>query len=189
MSLLRNRIGRQTIRLRTHQHLLALVPHPKFTLRLPRTGKCMINLSINCTSANNSEAVRSVAMVKAIRVHELGGPEVLKWEDVEVEEPKEGEIRVKNKAIGLNFIDVYFRKGVYKSTTMPFIPDKEERLKEGKAISQALRINQWLDLLSDRPPDLLLFICALNELPNCPERLVYSPESEQLLSVSHLNLE
>ncbi|KAJ8633360.1 hypothetical protein MRB53_026696 [Persea americana] len=63
-------------------------------------------------------------MVKAIRVHEHGGPEVLKWEDVEVGEPKEGEIRVKNKAVGLNFIDVYFRKGVYKST-LPFTPGNE----------------------------------------------------------------
>ncbi|PON56395.1 Alcohol dehydrogenase superfamily, zinc-type [Trema orientale] len=61
-------------------------------------------------------------MVKAIRVHELGGPEVLQWEDVEIGEPKEGEIRVRNKAIGLNFIDVYFRKGVYKADSLPFIP-------------------------------------------------------------------
>lgn len=64
-------------------------------------------------------------MVKAMRIHELGGPEVLKWEDVEVGEPNEGEIRVRNKAIGLNFIDVYFRKGVYKAPTMPFIPGME----------------------------------------------------------------
>ncbi|RWR86433.1 Alcohol dehydrogenase superfamily, zinc-type [Cinnamomum micranthum f. kanehirae] len=63
-------------------------------------------------------------MVKAIRVYEHGGPEVLKWEDVEVGEPKEGEIRVKNKAVGLNFIDVYFRKGVYKPT-LPFTPGNE----------------------------------------------------------------
>ncbi len=61
-------------------------------------------------------------MVKAIRVHELGGPEVLKWEDVEIGDPNEGEIRVKIKAIGLNFIDVYFRTGVYKATTLPFTP-------------------------------------------------------------------
>ena len=61
-------------------------------------------------------------MVKAIRVHELGGPEVLKWEDVELGEPKEGEIRVKNKAVGLNFNDVYFRKGVYKIPTLPYTP-------------------------------------------------------------------
>ncbi|XP_062092208.1 uncharacterized protein LOC133798048 isoform X3 [Humulus lupulus] len=64
-------------------------------------------------------------MGKAIRVHELGGPEVLKWEDVEIGEPKEGEIRVKNKAIGLNFIDVYFRRGFYKVDTMPFTPGME----------------------------------------------------------------
>ncbi|GFQ05064.1 quinone oxidoreductase, partial [Phtheirospermum japonicum] len=50
---------------------------------------------------------------------------VLKWEEVEIEEPKDGEIRVKNKAIGLNFIDVYFRKGVYKAPTIPFTPGME----------------------------------------------------------------
>ncbi|KAK9914001.1 hypothetical protein M0R45_037800 [Rubus argutus] len=64
-------------------------------------------------------------MVKAIRVHEHGGPEVLKWEDVEIGEPKEGEIRVQNKAIGLNFIDVYFRKGVYKPPSIPYTPGVE----------------------------------------------------------------
>ncbi|XP_010523193.1 PREDICTED: uncharacterized protein LOC104801582 [Tarenaya hassleriana] len=64
-------------------------------------------------------------MVKAIRVYEHGGPEVLKWEDVEIGEPKDGEIRVRNKAIGLNFIDVYYRKGVYKPASMPFTPGME----------------------------------------------------------------
>jgi NADPH2:quinone reductase len=64
-------------------------------------------------------------MVKAIRVYEHGGPEVLKWEDVEIGEPKDGEIKVKNKAIGLNFIDVYFRKGVYKPSSFPFTPGME----------------------------------------------------------------
>ncbi|WOL07600.1 hypothetical protein Cni_G16344 [Canna indica] len=49
---------------------------------------------------------------------------VLKWEEVEVGEPKDGEIRVRNKAIGVNFIDVYFRKGVY-SKEMPFTPGME----------------------------------------------------------------
>lgn len=48
--------------------------------------------------------------------------QVLKWEEVEVGQPKEGEIRVKNKAVGLNFIDVYFRKGIYKASSMPFTP-------------------------------------------------------------------
>ncbi|KAK9913999.1 hypothetical protein M0R45_037798 [Rubus argutus] len=64
-------------------------------------------------------------MVKAIRVYEHGGPEVLKWEDVEIGEPKEGEIRVKNIAIGLNFIDLYFRKGFYKTLSIPYTPGVE----------------------------------------------------------------
>lgn len=64
-------------------------------------------------------------MVKAIRVYELGGPEVLKWEDVEIGDPKEGEIRVKNKAIGVNFIDIYFRTGVYKVPEIPYTPGVE----------------------------------------------------------------
>ncbi|KAI9081382.1 hypothetical protein K1719_036645 [Acacia pycnantha] len=64
-------------------------------------------------------------MVKAIRVHELGGHEVLKWDDVEIREPKDGEVRVRNKAVGVNFIDVYFRKGVYKAPSLPFTPGME----------------------------------------------------------------
>lgn len=64
-------------------------------------------------------------MVKAIRVYELGGPEVLKWEDVEIGDPKEGEIRVKNKAIGVNFIDIYFRTGVYEVPKIPYTPGVE----------------------------------------------------------------
>ncbi|KAK2653460.1 hypothetical protein Ddye_013316 [Dipteronia dyeriana] len=81
------------------------------------------NLSL--VKALSTEAEAPPNMVKAIRVHELGGPEVLKWEDVEIGEPGDGEIRVRNKAIGLNFIDVYFRKGIYKAATMPFTPGME----------------------------------------------------------------
>lgn len=62
------------------------------------------------------------AKAKAIRVHELGGPEVMRWEEVEVGDPKEGEIRIRTTAIGVNFIDVYFRKGVYAAPAMPFTP-------------------------------------------------------------------
>jgi len=52
-------------------------------------------------------------MVKAIRFDKTGGPEVMKWVDVEVGEPAEGEIRIKQHAVGLNYIDVYFRTGLY----------------------------------------------------------------------------
>src|SRR5689334_9180174 len=51
--------------------------------------------------------------MKAVRVHDCGGPEVLKYEDVAAPEPKAGEARIKIQAIGLNFIDVYHRTGLY----------------------------------------------------------------------------
>ncbi|KAJ4777708.1 hypothetical protein LUZ62_061965 [Rhynchospora pubera] len=88
---------------------------------LPKSSPWRSLFSIRASFSSSS----APAMVKAIRVYELGGPEVLKWEDVEIGEPKEGEIRVKNKAIGVNFIDVYFRKGVYKAAAFPFTPGME----------------------------------------------------------------
>jgi NADPH2:quinone reductase len=64
-------------------------------------------------------------VTKAIRIHETGGPEVLRWEDVELAEPKQGELRIRHTAIGLNFIDVYFRTGLYPTPPLPFIPGLE----------------------------------------------------------------
>lgn len=52
-------------------------------------------------------------MPKAIRFHETGGPEVLRWEDVAVGDPGPGEVRVRHVAVGLNFADTYFRTGYY----------------------------------------------------------------------------
>jgi NADPH2:quinone reductase len=56
------------------------------------------------------------AMVKAVRIHRYGGPEVMTYEDVEVGDPGPGEVRIRNKAIGVNYIDTYFRTGMYPST-------------------------------------------------------------------------
>ncbi len=53
-------------------------------------------------------------MVHAIRIHENGGPDVLTWEPVEVPEPGPGQARLRHTAIGLNFIDIYQRTGLYK---------------------------------------------------------------------------
>lgn len=55
-------------------------------------------------------------MPYAIRIHENGGPEVLRWEEVEVGRPGPGEVRVRNTAVGLNFVDTYFRTGLYKAS-------------------------------------------------------------------------
>lgn len=52
-------------------------------------------------------------MAKAIRFYETGGPEVLKWEAVDVGDPGPGEVRVRHEAVGLNFADTYFRTGLY----------------------------------------------------------------------------
>jgi NADPH2:quinone reductase len=52
-------------------------------------------------------------MPYAIRIHETGGPEKLKWEEVQVGAPGPGEVRVRNTAVGLNFIDTYHRSGLY----------------------------------------------------------------------------
>jgi NADPH:quinone reductase len=52
-------------------------------------------------------------MVKAIRFDKPGGPDVMKWVDVEAGEPGNGEIRIRQHAVGLNYIDLYFRTGLY----------------------------------------------------------------------------
>jgi NADPH2:quinone reductase len=63
-------------------------------------------------------------MPGAIRIHQTGGPEVLQWEDVEVGEPGAGQVRLKQEAAGLNFIDVYHRTGLYPQQ-LPFTPGVE----------------------------------------------------------------
>jgi NADPH:quinone reductase len=60
-------------------------------------------------------------MVKAIRIHKPGGPEAMVYEDVEVGEPGPGEVRLKQKAIGVNFIDVYQRSGAYVLPSYPAV--------------------------------------------------------------------
>ncbi len=56
-------------------------------------------------------------MTKAIRFHEHGGPDVLRWEDVEVGDPGPGQLRVRHTAIGVNFVDTYQRSGLYPVDT------------------------------------------------------------------------
>ncbi len=64
-------------------------------------------------------------MSKAIRIHTNGGPEVMKWEDVPTPEPGPGEALIKQAAVGLNYIDVYFRSGLYKAPSMPLVIGQE----------------------------------------------------------------
>jgi len=64
-------------------------------------------------------------MAKAIIMHETGGPEVLRWEDYDPGQPGPGEILLRHEAVGLNFIDIYHRTGLYPLPSLPGIPGME----------------------------------------------------------------
>ncbi len=82
-------------------------------------------------------------MVAAVRVHKVGGPEVLTYEEVDVPAPGPGQIRVKQHAIGVNFIDVYYRIGLYPAPGgLPFIAGNEaagEVIEVGPGVSEFRR--------------------------------------------------
>lgn len=64
-------------------------------------------------------------MTHAIKIHQTGGPDVLSWEKITPGRPGPGEVRIKHEAIGLNFIDVYHRTGLYPLPSLPAIPGLE----------------------------------------------------------------
>ena len=64
-------------------------------------------------------------MVGMVRVHKYGGPEVLTYEDVSLPPPGPGEVQIRHTAIGLNFVDTYFRSGLYKGPALPFVLGNE----------------------------------------------------------------
>jgi NADPH2:quinone reductase len=69
---------------------------------------------------------RESVMVAAVRVHKAGGPEVLTYEEVDLPAPGPGQIRIKQGAIGINYIDTYFRQGAYPPPNgYPFIAGNE----------------------------------------------------------------
>ena len=64
-------------------------------------------------------------MSKAIRIYETGGPDVLKWEEFDPGKPDPDEVLLRHEAVGLNFIDVYHRTGLYPLPALPAIPGME----------------------------------------------------------------
>src|SRR5690348_2111742 len=64
-------------------------------------------------------------MTKAVRVHKVGGPEALVYEAIDLAAPGPGEVRIRQHAVGLNFIDVYYRSGLYRAPGLPFIAGNE----------------------------------------------------------------
>ena len=94
--------------------------------------------------------------MKAVRVHQNGGPEVLKYEEIPVPEPKEGEARVKIEAVGLNYVDIYQRAGLYPLST-PFTLGMEgagivdalganvKEVKEGDRVAYAMVLGSYAE--------------------------------------------
>lgn len=64
-------------------------------------------------------------MPKAIQIYKTGGPEVLRWEEYDPGRPAAGEALVRHEAVGLNFIDVYHRTGLYPLPSLPAVPGME----------------------------------------------------------------
>ena len=94
--------------------------------------------------------------MKAVKIHEYGSAGVLRYEDVPIPEPKEDEARVKLEAIGVNFMDIYHRKGLYPNN-LPFIPgmegagiidkisDNSFGLKKGDRVAYAMNIGSYAE--------------------------------------------
>ncbi|MCC6534409.1 MAG: quinone oxidoreductase [Burkholderiales bacterium] len=109
-------------------------------------------------------------MPHAIRIHETGGPEKLKWEEVDVGAPGPGQVRVRNTAIGLNFLDTYQRSGLYPMQ-MPFILGSEgagvvealgprvKTLKVGDRVAYSGPLGAYAEVLL-RPADRLVKVPA-----------------------------
>jgi NADPH2:quinone reductase len=110
-------------------------------------------------------------MPKAIRIHQQGGAEVLQWEDVQVGDPGPGEARVRHKACGLNFVDVYQRSGLYK------VPLPSGMGTEGSGVVEAVGAG----VTNVKPGDRVAYaggpLGAYSEVRNMPaDRLVTPPE-------------
>ncbi len=99
-------------------------------------------------------------MVKAIRVHEFGGPDVMRFEDIDVPSPGPGEVHLRQRAIGLNFIDTYQRTGLYPNP-LPFTPGNE-------ASGEVLRVGPGVD--GFKPGDRVAYGTAIGAYAE--ERLV-----------------
>ena len=109
-------------------------------------------------------------MPHAIRIHQTGGPEVMRWEEVEVGKPGPGEVLVRNTAVGLNFVDTYYRTGLYKmplpavmgregAGVVEAVGPKVKELKRGDRVAYVDPAGSYAEMLL-RPADRLVKIPA-----------------------------
>ena len=109
-------------------------------------------------------------MPHAMRIHEVGGPENMKWEEIQVADPGPGQVRVRNTAIGLNYVDTYQRSGLYP-LPMPFtlgsegagvveaVGPKVKDLKVGDRVAYSGPLGAYAEVVL-RPADRLVKIPA-----------------------------
>ena len=111
-------------------------------------------------------------MTKAIRIYETGGPDVMRWEDVDPGNPEPGEALVRHEAVGLNFIDVYHRTGLYPLPALPATPGME-----GSGIVEAIGEGVTEVAIGDRVAYAGIPPGAYAEVRRIPaHRLVQLPE-------------
>jgi NADPH2:quinone reductase len=121
-------------------------------------------------------------MVKAVRVHETGGPDVMQIEEIDLAPPGRGEVLVRNHAIGVNFIDVYFRKGLYPAPT-PFTPGNEgagEVIGVGKGVED-FKVGDRVAYMASLGAYAQERVVAEDRLIKLPKRFPYDVAAAMLL--------
>ncbi len=121
-------------------------------------------------------------MIKAVRVHETGDPEVMRIEDIELQPPGRGEVLVRNHAIGVNFIDVYFRNGHYVAPA-PFTPGNEaagEVIELGKGVKD-FKVGDRVAYLASLGAYAEERVVSEDRLIKLPKRFPYEVAAAMLL--------
>src|SRR6266478_2080418 len=140
--------GRVNHRAREPPKALLKAPVNNSSIVLKRHHHCENNelseLSVLRYKEQEVHAFVETLMPHAIQIRQTGDPEVLNWTPIEVDEPGSGQVRLRQAAAGLNYIDVYHRTGYY-SQPLPFIPGLEgagtvEAIRAGCAWSESRRI-------------------------------------------------
>jgi NADPH2:quinone reductase len=122
-------------------------------------------------------------MVAAIRIHKNGGPEVLSYEDIDIGAPGPGQIKIKQHACGVNFIDTYFRTGLYPAPSLPFVNGSEGA---GEVIAAGEGVTDWK--VGDRAAYTIAHngyaaerLIAADRAVKLPEKITYEQAAGMML--------
>jgi len=127
---------------------------------------------------------RRQEMVAAVRVHKAGGPEVLTYEEITLPAPGPGQIKVKNHACGVNFIDTYFRMGMYPSPVgMPFVCGNEgagEVIALGEGVTD-LKVGDRVGYVAPLGSYAAERILPADRAVKLPDRITYEQAAAMML--------